>query len=219
MSSEQSPRKLFTVLRQFVREKAPLELCEICSAALLPEHPHLVELSSRQLICTCDACAVRFSDQGDDQYRRVPRRIQFLRDFHMTDVQWESLMLPVGMAFFFKSTSAGKVAAFYPSPAGATESLLSLESWEEILENNPVLKGMKPDVEAFLVNRIGSAREYYLVPIDACYELVGIIRLHWRGFSGGSKVWEEIGRFFDRLKEKSAGGTPASPPPRGDSYA
>ena len=55
---------------------------------------------------------------------------------------------------------------------------------------------LEPDVEALLVNRIGEARECYRVGIDECYKLVGLIRTHWRGLSGGQAVWDEIGRFF-----------------------
>jgi hypothetical protein len=88
----------------------------------------------------------------------------------------------------------------YPSPAGATESLLSLGAWGALVSANPSLQNMQPDVEALLVNRLGTSREYYIAPIDQCFELVGIIRMHWRGFSGGSKVWEKIQAFFDRLK-------------------
>ena len=47
-------------------------------------------------------------------------------------------MVPIELAFFFKSGSPGKVSAFYPGPAGATESLLSLEAWGDIEQENPV---------------------------------------------------------------------------------
>jgi hypothetical protein len=62
---------------------------------------------------------------------------------------------------------------------------------------------MESDVEALLVNRIGTAREYFITPIDMCYELVGLIRMHWRGFTGGEKVWQEIDGFFAALREKT----------------
>jgi hypothetical protein len=129
-------------------------------------------------------------------------------DFHLSDGQWESLMVPISMVFFFRSTPDARVVAFYPSPAGATESLLSLETWKDIEDANPVLKEMEPDVEALLVNRVGHARgftapEYYVLPIDLCYKLVGLIRANWRGLSGGTEVWQEIGRFFDGLKSRS----------------
>jgi hypothetical protein len=41
------------------------------------------------------------------------------------------------------------------------------------------------------------------VPIDECYRLVGLIRVHWKGLSGGSEVWREIRKFFDSLKARS----------------
>jgi Family of unknown function (DUF5947) len=198
----------FATLRQFIRERAPVEKCEMCSARLAADHQHLIEPSSRKLACACDACAILFSGNADMKYRRVPRRISSLPDFRLTDGQWESLMIPINMAFFFSSTAAGRLVVLYPSPAGATESLLDLQSWDEIVQSNPILKQMEPDVEALLVNRIGSARgysgaEYYIVPIDECYKLVGLIRAHWRGLSGGAKVWEEIGTFFGGLKQRS----------------
>jgi len=62
---------------------------------------------------------------------------------------------------------------------------------------------MEADVETFLVNRVGKPAEYYIVPIDECYRLVGLIRMHWRGLSGGTEVWKEIHQFFGDLKSRS----------------
>ena len=190
-------------LRQFVRPRAAVEMCELCSAVLAPEHEHLVEPMSRQLVCACNACAILFTNQEAKRYRRVPRRVYALPDFHLTDARWESLMIPIGMAFFFHSTPAGKVVCIYPSPAGPTESLLDLRAWADVVSDNTVLEDLEPDVEALLVNRVGDVREYYLVPIDECYKLVGLIRAHWRGLSGGAEVWQEIARFFAGLKTKA----------------
>ncbi len=197
----------FTALRRFIRKRAPVEFCELCSAELTDDHQHLLEPSSRKLVCSCDACAILFSGQ-EGKYRRVPRRIRFLPDFHLTDAQWESLLIPINMAFFFHSSLAERIFALYPSPAGATESLLALEAWEEIVEQNPALRAMEPDVEALLVNRVRRGREngeaeYFLTPIDECYKLTGLIRARWRGLSGGAEVWEEIERFFAGLKQRS----------------
>ncbi len=192
-------------LRRFVRPRASVaERCEMCSAELPPDHLHLVEPSSRKIVCACLPCSILFSDQAGTKYRRVPRRIRYLADFRLTDTQWESLALPIHLAFFFHSTPAGKVVALYPSPAGPTESLLDLEAWGEIVQDNAILNELELDVEALLVNRVGERREYYLVPIDECYKLVGLIRAHWRGLSGGVEVWDEIGKFFARLKEASS---------------
>jgi Family of unknown function (DUF5947) len=192
-----------SVLRQFVRQRPPLDRCELCGIGLATEHSHLVEPASRQLICSCDACSILFSGQQSARYRRVPKDIESLLDFQLTDAQWEDLRLPINLAFFMTSTTAGRVLAFYPSPAGATESLLELEAWQGLVAENPILGKFEPDVEALLVNRMNQDRQYYRAPIDECYKLVGLIRGNWRGLSGGSEVWEQVGRFFTRLKERS----------------
>jgi hypothetical protein len=168
----------------------------------------LIEIARRKLLCACGACAVLFSGQSGTKYKRVPQHVVFLSNFRLTDAQWDGLMIPINMAFFFKSSLEDKVIALYPSPAGATESLLALETWNDIVSENPALAEMETDVEALLVNRVGHARgsigaEYYLLPIDECYKLVGLIRTHWRGLSGGAEVWQELGLFFADLKAKA----------------
>lgn len=193
-------------LSQFARRRTSLEpdeRCELCSAPLNPLHQHLLDPGKRQILCACDGCAILFCGQAGAHYLRVPRRLRRLVDFHMTDLQWEALMVPINLAFFYRDAAADKVFAMYPSPAGATESLLTLESWQEIVAQNPDLQTMESDVEALLVNRIGDHAEYYLLPIDECYPLVGIIRMHWRGLSGGTEVWKEIHLFFDDLSARS----------------
>jgi Family of unknown function (DUF5947) len=197
----------FAALRQFVRRKKDVERCELCSAEVGVGHPHLIEPGNRKLLCTCNACAILFSGMGT-KYKRVPRRVLGLPDFRLSDGQWESLMVPISMAFFFRSTPDKRVVAFYPSPAGAMESLLPLETWTDIEGENPPLNDMEADVEALLVNRVGHARgfgdpEYYMIPIDECYKLVGMIRFHWKGLSGGTEVWQEIGKFFEGLKKRA----------------
>ena len=175
----------------------------MCSAELAAEHQHLIDPSSRKLTCACQPCAILFSGGAETKYKTVPRRIRFLADFHLTDAQWDGLMIPIGMAFIFHHTPTEKIVALYPSPAGTTESLLAFDSWDDIVSDNPILKEMESDVEALLVNRVGNTREYYIVPIDECYKLVGLIRTHWSGMSGGTEVWREIAEFYAKLKEHS----------------
>jgi len=190
-------------LRRFVPRRRPAEQCDLCSAEVAAQHDHLVEPESRKIVCACQACAILFSGQTGAKYKRVPRETRVLADFRLTDGQWDSLMVPIDMAFFFYSTPLNKLIALYPSPAGPTESLLSLESWDEVTDANPILKTIQPDVEALLVNRVRGAREYYVAPIDQCYTLVGLIRANWRGFSGGSEAWKAINEFFTTLKTRA----------------
>ena len=206
MDSTQSPLQSdqLAALRRFIRPRIAVERCDLCSLAVGPVHPHLIEPASRQLHCACDACAILFSNKGDGRFSRVPRRISYLPNFHMTDLQWGSLMLPIQLAFFFNSTPDERVIALYPSPAGPTESQLPLDSWSAIVAENAILQKMEPDVEALLVNRIGEKREYFVAPIDECYKLVGVIRSKWHGLSGGTETWQAIDEFFSSLKERAS---------------
>jgi hypothetical protein len=193
----------FATLRRLVAERNSAERCDLCGAALQPDHAHLADPQARKLACACPACALLFSNRRGGKYRRVPDVVHYLSDFRQTDVQWDSLGIPIGLAFFFHSTAAAKVVALYPSPAGPMESLLDFGSWDEMTQSNPCLKNMEADVEGLLVNRIGSTREYYLVPIDVCFRLTGLIRSRWRGLSGGAQLWREIDGFFAELKRRS----------------
>ena len=200
------------VLRRFRDTLRPasraVEHCELCSAELRPDHPHLVELASRQLVCACEACAMLFDSLERSKYKRVPRRIEFLSGFAISDAQWDSLCIPINLAFFLRSSIEGRTIALYPSPAGAVESSLTLEAWNTIIDRNPLLQHLQSDVEALLVNRFGrpgesELAEYYIAPIDECYKLVGLIRANWKGLSGGTEVWTEVAHFFDRLRANS----------------
>jgi hypothetical protein len=187
-------------LKQFARRRAVAEeRCELCSAPLSPVHQHLLEPKKKQIICSCDGCAILFCGQSGAHYLRIPRRIRALSDFQMADLQWEALMIPINLAFFYRDSAANKMTAMYPSPAGAIESQLSLEAWMEIAAEHPALQSMEPDVETFLVNRVTAPHQYYIVPVDECFRLVGLIRMHWRGLSGGGDVWKEIAKFFADL--------------------
>jgi hypothetical protein len=199
------------VLRRFARPRPPVERCELCGAELAAEHRHLWETAASRMICSCDACGILFEGPAERvlKFRPIPHRIEYLPDFRLTDLEWESLSIPIDLAFFHRSTSAGRVVAMYPSPAGATESLLPLETWQALAAENPVLEKLAPDIEALLVNRARGARECYRVSLDECYRLTGLIRAHWSGLSGGMRTWQEIAAFFARLKEHTARSTHA----------
>ncbi len=215
-------------LRRFVRQREPFEQCEICSAAIPtdPNHRHLLDARTRQVLCACDACALSLGNNqpaapgthadhtaqrapapapasAAPRYRLIPRRVHALSDFEMTDAIWDGVLIPVGMAFFFFNSAQNKMMAYYPSPAGPTESLLSPDAWEAIIRANPDLAAMESDVEALLVNRVRGAHDYYRVPIDECYRLVGLVRMYWQDLSGGAEVWGEIGTFFADLTRRA----------------
>lgn len=188
-------------LQQFVRKpRERAEVCELCAKAIAPSHSHLLELDKRRVLCACEPCAILFGGNTRQRYKRIPRDVYRLEHFLMDDHEWESLLIPINLAFFVYSSTAAKMVAQYPSPGGVMESSLDLEYWDAIARRNPVLQRLEPDVEALLVNRIGPSPQYFRVPVDRCFQLVGIIRSHWHGFSGGEQVWKEIDKFFCELQ-------------------
>ncbi|WP_238321104.1 DUF5947 family protein [Thermogemmatispora carboxidivorans] len=198
-------------LRRFVSregqpQRRPLERCELCRAVLLPTHHHLLAPERRQVLCVCDPCALLFragTQLGQGQYRLIPERYRWLRDLALTDAEWEALGLPVNLVYLFYSTPAGRLLAFYPGPAGATESLLDLDGWQGLVARYPLLGELLPDVEALLINRVRGARETYLVPIDVCFRLTGLIRANWRGLSGGAELERALASFFADLQARA----------------
>jgi hypothetical protein len=183
--------------------EAALERCELCGEVIPANHRHLLDLQSRELMCACQACKILFDrkEAGVGHYRLVPDRRLRIEGFRLEDEDWAALEIPVDMAFFFHSTRDERVSAFYPSPAGPTESLLRLDAWQDIERANPVLLSLEPDVEALLVNRARGARQHFIVPIEDPYRLVALIRSRWRGLTGGQEVWEGIEGFFAELAE------------------
>jgi hypothetical protein len=186
--------------------EAEPERCGLCGEPIAPEHRHVLDLRTRDMQCACRACAILFDRgaAGGGHYRLVPDRRLRLEGFALDDVQWAELRIPVDMAFFFHESNAGKMVAYYPSPMGPTESLLSLEAWDAIEGANPILGTLEEDVVALLVDRSRGHRRYFIVPIEDCYSLVGLIRTRWRGLTGGEEVWKEIERFFEALSSAPA---------------
>ncbi|CAN5206709.1 DUF5947 family protein [soil metagenome] len=189
------------------------ERCEMCAAPILDEHQHVVNLESRVLMCTCRGCYLLFTaDHAELRYRAVPDRYLSFPDFSFGAAEWDDLQIPVGLAFLFQNSVQGRTVAFYPGPAGATESELSLDAWQRISSANPELRHLRPDVEALLLR--GPDRDHlgfsaHVVPIDACYELVGRLRSLWRGFDGGQEAHAAIAEFFALVDKRSR---PAPPP-------
>lgn len=181
--------------------------CEMCAEQIAESHQHVVNLEGRQLMCVCRGCYLLFTDTGAElRYRAVPDRYLAFEDFAMDRRQWEALQIPVGLAFFFANSALGRTVAFYPGPAGATESELDLRAWNDIRACDPRVDGLAEDTEALLVrapDTPDAAALAYLVPIDACYEFVGRLRQLWRGFDGGQQARDYIEDFFGQLDARA----------------
>jgi Family of unknown function (DUF5947) len=184
------------------------ERCEMCAEDIGNRHQHVVDVVSRGLLCTCRPCYLLFTAQDAAlRYRAVPDRYLAFAGVPFSPGRWDELEIPVGLAFFFWNSALGRTVAFYPGPAGATESELPLGVWDEIVAANPALGAAAPDVEAWIVrmpDRTGVRGACHLVPIDRCYELVGALRLVWRGFDGGQEARTLLDEFFADLAARSA---------------
>lgn len=204
----------FRALRRItaVRPPAPRvgERCEMCADPIAEEHQHVVNVEGRQLMCVCRGCYLLFVDrEATLRYRAVPDRYLAFPEFTIGQEEWDALDIPVGLVFFFRNSALGRTVALYPGPAGATESELPLARWNTILRRHPELDTLVPDVEALLIRvpeRGTAAASCLLLPIDACYEFAGRIRLLWRGFDGGQEVRRYLDEFFAAVSARARPG-------------
>jgi hypothetical protein len=193
---------------------------EFCATAIAAGHGHVADLDTSTLMCACRACYLLFTHSGASerrqagQQRRVGRaRYSAIPDRYRNDparplsvADWDALEIPVGLAFFLRSSGDDAVTAFYPSPAGATECRLDLQAWDRVAAAHPMMGAAAPDVEAILISRGPPGTddvECFLVPVDACYELAGRMRLQWRGFDGGAEARQSIAGFLDGVRARS----------------
>jgi Family of unknown function (DUF5947) len=202
MTTAGRPGVPLAVLRRVTRSRpAPPagERCDMCATPIEPGHSHVVDLHSRALMCACRACYLLFTDEHADlRYRAVPDRY-----LSFAGPELDELQVPVGLVFLFRNSTQDRMVAFYPGPAGATESELPLPAWNRMVARDPRLAILRPDVEALLVRCGSGPPSCYLVPIDACYELVGQLRSRWRGFDGGQEAHDAIEAFFSQVQARS----------------
>jgi len=181
------------------------ERCDICNARIPDDHRHLLHLVERRIVCSCEACWALHS--GDPEYRPAGMRTVWLDGLDCSDELWAGFQIPIGLAFFLRSSVTGGMVAFYPSPAGATESELRLDAWDALVERNPVLADLDADAEALIANRLADPPQYVIAPIDDCYRLVGMIKARWEGISGGAALETAVPEFFAGLR--GSAGAPA----------
>jgi hypothetical protein len=72
--ADNAGRNALAALQRFVRKRQEqVEVCELCSSVLGPEHQHLLELEKRRVSCACDACAILFDGNARQRYRRTAK--------------------------------------------------------------------------------------------------------------------------------------------------
>jgi hypothetical protein len=185
------------IRRARTRRFEAAEHCDLCRVPVPEQHRHLLDTDRQDVMCACQACSLLFVRGAASQghYRLVPQR-----RIRLSHVSTKELGVPVGLAFFVPRPD-GTVVAHYPSPFGATQWEVDPRSWRGIVEHCPELGHLEADVEALLANTARGRQDHWLVPIDDCLRLVAVVRREWRGLSGGSRVWPEIERFFDELRD------------------
>jgi hypothetical protein len=227
-----TPGRGIAALRAFARPRGggakAAARCELCAAPICDEHErehehdyeheHVLDRELGAVRCACRACAVLFEGGAGGRWRRVPRVAERLDGFRLDDALWDALGIPIGLAFIARRDDGAAIAR-YPSPGGAIEAAVPPDAYAALVAANPALATLAPEVEALLVRRLSPlalsgaapeatrsrrAHDAYRVSIDVCYRLVGLVRLEWRGFSGGDAMWRAIDLFFDDLGANDA---------------
>jgi hypothetical protein len=193
-------------LRRFARPDPRPGRCDLCGAVLPAVHEHLAEPVTRRLVCACGPCALLFSSLEAGRFRRVPWRLERLDDLRLPADVWGGLGVPVKLAFFYPASVVGGVVAVYPSPAGPLESPVPADAWAAVVAANPALADLSPDAEALLLNRVNGANDSFRSSLDRCYHLIGLVRSHWRGMTGGPEMWRAVEEFFAGLRVEAGGG-------------
>jgi hypothetical protein len=187
-------------MREMPEGPEPIEAsCDLSGTSMPEEHRHLLELEERSIVCVCESCwALR---SGEPQFIPTGSRVVWLDDITFPDELWARFRIPIGLAFFLKGEEG--IAAFYPSPAGATESELDLGVWDALSVLNPEIEELERESEALIVDRLSDPHRYAIAPTDDAYRLVGLVKANWQGISGGPGVEKAVTEFFDGLRDRA----------------
>jgi len=196
--------QLYSPIYARTRRRQEMKHCDVCGLPAESHTSYLVHPASRRLILCCDNCSRNLLAGGSRKYRPVPSRVECLPEFSMTDAQWNSLNLPIHLAFFYYSTPDRGVWLVYPDSSGPNETRLPPAKWEELAAANGILRQFQPDVEGLLINRVGRIRRYFRAPIDECFKLTAIVRDNWTGVTGGVDLWRKIEWCFAHWRGSAA---------------
>ena len=182
-----------SALRRFVAPVAHAH-CELCAAPIATHHDHLLERRTRSLACACPACALLFEHAAGDRLRVRPRA------HAVAAGRFDLAGWPTPIRLGWAWVKAGAPSLAYPGPAGVVDSPIGAETWARMMADTPALASLADDVEALLVDARGSEPRAFVVSIDRCFELAGVVRTGWRGLSGGTEVHRGIAAFFAGLE-------------------
>ena len=190
--------------RPAVQPSAPAqpsaEKCELCATEVPAEHGHVADLERCDpgvhvpglLPAVHPARARAAAATG-----RCPTGTWPIPAAALGAAEWDALQIPVGLAFFLPQLDLGPGRRLLSEPGRGHRVRARPgrvgSGWPR---STRCSARRTPDVEAALICRTDSGVEYFLVPIDVCYELVGRMRLHWRGFDGGAEARASIADFL-----------------------
>jgi hypothetical protein len=172
------PNAVLAKLRALVTGR-PVEECELCARTISAEHEHVLEADARRVFCACQSCAKVFAEEQPRRgarYLRVERRATRLSELELGDVAWADMGIPAGLAFFTVRSRTAEVVATFPGRAGLIEAFVPSKAWTELERRFPVVREIRPEVEALLVRRTLRHHDYFHVSVDHCYELAGLLR-------------------------------------------
>ena len=99
---------------------------------------HVVDVGQRTLVCACrPATSCSPPRRRGGRYRAVPERYLPVTDFALTPAQWDSLQIPVAVAFFF-ATRVGH-GRLLPEPGRRHRVPAAASAWAEVEVANPVV--------------------------------------------------------------------------------
>ena len=203
------------------RPAATGERCEMCSAPVADEHQHVVDVQSR-------SADVHLPALLPAVHRPAGRRCATARSPTATCPSpasgstrrtgttcrspsgWRSCSATARRSGSSRSTRARPAR---PSPSSP------LDAWERVVAANPGARHRAARRRGAAGPRgepgDGRGVHCHVVPIDACYELVGRMRATWRGFDGGQEARAALDEFFDEVERAQPAGGGAAREPAG----